>query len=567
MKKSLLRLALCLGLFGAAPAQAATNEDRPRLVVLTDIGNEPDDSMSLVRLLTYANEFDIEGLVATTSTHLRGKVHRDMIEKRVRAYGQALPNLRVHAAGYPDEAFLHSKIRSGCTAYGMECVGKGKDTEASRLIIAAVDSPDPRPVWVTIWGGGADLAQALWSVRATRSPKQVEKFVAKLRVYSISDQDDAGPWARAYFPKLFWITSVHAFNEYMLATWTGIHASERGTDQTQVSQPWIDANIRSKGPLGAVYPRTVFGMEGDTPSFLYLIPNGLGSSEHPNWGSWGGRYGALDKTLGLWASSVDRYTGVDGQPVSSVAATISRWRSAYQNDFAARMHWAVQPKFADANHPPKLHLNGVAGLAPVEIKACAGEEVFLTAKGSTDPDGQTLSYRWWQYREASGFGFTLTPQISAENGIDTAVMVKPWVHISHLPPPPSVPVHILLEVSDSGKPALTRYRRAIIHVLTGGNNAGKSCPTLQTRKPHAFDDNAPELVAKPGELSTLSSLGELLDNPAAKAVLARHAPDLVAGGQIEQARGMTLRLLQNFMPSLTPETIAAIDADLAKLPK
>lgn len=41
--------------------------DRPRDFVLTDIENEPDDAMSLVRFLTYANHFEIEGVVATTS--------------------------------------------------------------------------------------------------------------------------------------------------------------------------------------------------------------------------------------------------------------------------------------------------------------------------------------------------------------------------------------------------------------------------------------------------------------------------------------------------------------------
>lgn len=554
--------ALALALPTAAAASTAP-ADKPRVIVLTDIGNEPDDSMSMVRFLTYSNEFEVEGLIATTSTHLRNSTHREMIERRVRAYGQVLPNLRVHASGWPSETELMSKVRSGCAAYGMACVGKGKDTEASRLIVAAVDRPDPRPVWVTIWGGGADLAQALWHVRATRSPAEVERFVSKLRVYSISDQDDSEPWARGYFPKLFWITSVHAFSEYFLATWTGITMGAPGVDQTQVSQPWIDANIRNRGPLGALYPRIVFGMEGDTPSFLYLIPTGLGSPEHPNWGSWGGRYGALTDSLGLWTSTMDRYTGSDGVAVASQGATISRWRGAFQNDFAARMDWSVQPAFAGANHPAEVRLNGVAGLAPLEINACAGETVSLSAKGSTDPDGQALTYRWWQYREAGAL--TLAAQIGAAEGDETTVTVKPWVYTSNLSLPPSFPVHVILEVTDSGKPALTRYRRAIIHVLSGGANAGRACPTLQTRKPPAFTDDDVQPEAKPGVLSSASNLGELLDNPAAKAVLARHAPELVQNDQVAQARGMSLRILQNYMPSLTPEALAAIDADLAKL--
>ena len=81
----------------AKPTDAvAPASEKPRLIVLTDIGNEPDDSMSMVRLLTYANEFDIEGLIATTSTHLRDATHREMIERRVRAYGQVLPLSLIH---------------------------------------------------------------------------------------------------------------------------------------------------------------------------------------------------------------------------------------------------------------------------------------------------------------------------------------------------------------------------------------------------------------------------------------------------------------------------------------
>ena len=43
---------------------------KPRLFVLTDIENEPDDAQSMVRLMTYSNQLEIEGLVATTSCWL-----------------------------------------------------------------------------------------------------------------------------------------------------------------------------------------------------------------------------------------------------------------------------------------------------------------------------------------------------------------------------------------------------------------------------------------------------------------------------------------------------------------
>lgn len=271
-----------------AAASAEAPESRNRLIVLTDIGNEPDDSESMVRLLLYSNDIDIEGLIATTSRHHPKDPRVELITRRLDAYGQVLANLRKHDRRYPDVEKLRSRTMSGSPVYGMEGVGRGKETAASRLIIAAVDSPDPRPVWVAAWGGAADLAQALWTVRDKRSPREVKRFVSKLRVYTISDQDDAGPWARAYFPELFWVTSVHAFTNYQLSTWTGMSSPQPGADQTPVSRDWLSTNIRSKGPLGALYPPPAYIMEGDTPSFLSLIPNGLNHPDRPDWGGWGG---------------------------------------------------------------------------------------------------------------------------------------------------------------------------------------------------------------------------------------------------------------------------------------
>src|SRR3977135_2013123 len=100
----------------AAPSQAS---DKHRVIVLTDIGNEPDDSESMVRFLLYANEFDVEGLLAVTSTWQRAVVHPELIEERVRAYGQVLPNLEAHAPGYPEMQALLRLIRAGRPEYGM----------------------------------------------------------------------------------------------------------------------------------------------------------------------------------------------------------------------------------------------------------------------------------------------------------------------------------------------------------------------------------------------------------------------------------------------------------------
>jgi len=181
--------------------------DKPRVIVLTDITNEPDDEESMVRFLVYSNEFDVEGLVATTSVWLRNKVRPDKIRERIEAYGRVRDNLLRHAPGYPTREHLLSVTKAGLPEFGMQGVGEGKSSEGSRHIIEVVDEPDDRPVWVSVWGGPNCLAQALREVKNTRSKEKLDAFVSKLRVYTISDQDDSGRWLRLTFPKLFYIVT------------------------------------------------------------------------------------------------------------------------------------------------------------------------------------------------------------------------------------------------------------------------------------------------------------------------------------------------------------------------
>ena len=94
---------ICGGI--AVSAIAESSADKIRLITLTDITNEPDDEQSMIRLLLYANEFDLEGLIATTSVWLHDTVAPEKIVERIRAYGKVRPNLIKHADGYPTEDF------------------------------------------------------------------------------------------------------------------------------------------------------------------------------------------------------------------------------------------------------------------------------------------------------------------------------------------------------------------------------------------------------------------------------------------------------------------------------
>jgi hypothetical protein len=461
----------------AAFAPLATRIDpfvaKPRLIVLTDIANEPDDQMSFVRLLVSSNQFDIEALVATTSRHLRNSPRPDVLRDVIAAYGKVQPNLATHEAGFPTADALLKRVVTGQDSYGMAAVGEGRMTPGAEAIVRALDVTDPRPLWISVWGGANTLAQALWHLRAARPAADLERTVNKLRVYTISDQDDAGPWLRREFPTLHYIATPGDTNDYHVATWTGIAGDEfyrngAGADFSTVSEAWVDEHMRKKGPLGAFYPRPCCIIEGDTPAFLSLMNNGLVSYMNPSFGGWGGRYVWRQpwlETRPFWTNargSRDTVVGTDGKSYTSDQATIWRWRQAFQHDFAARMDWTVKD-VARANHNPDVIVNGVEGKAPLLLEAKAGAPISLDAGKSRDRDGHALQFSWLFYPEA-GSGLPnpgggrrggTSPRVTLSNGATAVATVMPNA--------PGV-AHIVLAVTDNGTPSLTSYRRVILTI-------------------------------------------------------------------------------------------------------
>jgi hypothetical protein len=464
------------------PRQTANSSHKQRVVILTDIGAEADDTESMVRLLLYSDVIDIQGLVATTSTWKRTSVSPELIEEVIRAYGKVRGNLVKHDPDYPPEPALHSLVKHGAAEYGMNGVGPAKDSEGSDWIIRMLEKNDDRPLWIAVWGGPNTLAQALYKLRATKSPAELDRLVAKLRVYTISDQDDSGPWLRKNFPKLFYIVSPGG--DYSNATWTGINVFVPGIDNSTISNKWLAEHIQQgHGALGAAYPDVAYGMEGDTPSWLALIPNGLSDPEHPDWGGWGGRYELYQPTIPvtnpstfilgvfargvpiepesrpIWTNAIDdvappvsgeygRATLTGAKPIRDFKATIWRWRNDFQNDFAARMEWATK-SYREANHAPVIALD-----QPEAFTVHSGEPFRLGAHAS-DPDGDSLSLYWCQYPEAGTYKKTI-PMTVSEN-LAQIDLRAPKVDKAET-------VHFILRVTDKGTPPLSRYKRVIVTI-------------------------------------------------------------------------------------------------------
>jgi hypothetical protein len=396
----------------------------------------------------------------------------------IRAYGEVRENLTKHDPSYPEADVLLSLVRAGQPEYGMKGIGVGKDSEGSDWIVRVLEQDEDRPLWVSVWGGVNTLAQALQKITATKSAEDARRLIAKLRVYTISDQDDSGHWIRSTYPDLFYIVSPGG---YGAATWTGINHVVPGIDNSTISNGWLAENVQQgHGPLGAVYPDVAYGMEGDTPSWLSLVPNGLSVPEHPEWGGWGGRYELYRPDLSamdiygftggvpiapeprvIWTNAIDdfapaalgeygRAMHLGGESFRGYRVTVWRWRDDFQNDFAARMDWTCRA-FADANHPPVPVLDH-----PDTLTMKSGEQFYLDARGTTDPDGDSLSFLWFHYSEAGTYRGRI-----AFDGAENLARIK---FVAPRVEKPET-VHLILKVSDKGAPPLSRYKRVIVTVL------------------------------------------------------------------------------------------------------
>jgi hypothetical protein len=462
------------------------------------------------------------------------------IDDIVDAYAKVYANLKVHNRDYPDPAVLKSKIKWGNVDFDGDY---SHDTDGSNLIRSLLLDDQPGQLYVTAQGGQSTIARALKSIydQYSSTPqweKVRDKVSLKLVIIPFGDQD--GTYARYIRPN--W-PEVTEWQLAMINYGYGIRNGLAAENQVYLSAPWTKENILSRGPLGALYrvwgdgkqmakgDRTdYFGLsgstadqlremgymvwtppqekgtfisEGDTPTFLNLLANGLRAHENGYWGGWGGmrrhgdapisgRGGALVTpanpsdpgvaaglaAAGSTANAPQSAGGVTptgpntpagrnpangrggtapfgrgafGNQVLSAktAAVNARFFAAAQNDFAARLKWSVTGKFSDANHEPRVRVKG-----PLDVSARAGSTVHLQGEVS-DPDHNAIKVTWWQYHDAGTYPLDIT--FSDASSLTTTFRVPDDAKGGQT-------IHIILEGTDNGTPQLARYQRVIVRV-------------------------------------------------------------------------------------------------------
>lgn len=465
----------------AAPLANDGVATKPRVILTND--GEVDDMDSFIRYLYYANEFDTEAIVLTSSTfHYSGNgsniapfrwTGTQWINDYIDKYAQIYPNLAAHAAGYPTPEYLRSIYKIG----NITNVGEMTQvTEGSEIIKDRILTPSAKPLYVLAWGGTNTFARALKSIQEQYSstpewPALQARISSQVIVYNILTQDNTlANYIKPNWPALKIIDNQSAFWGFAYQWKSRVPA----VLQTTLKGDWLSPNIINGHSALSYEYRTMrdgkptpgddqnnrwrpdqnlsfnvydFLSEGDTPSFLHLLYfNGLRSSENPTWGGWGGRFAPVS------------YGWVDTQDVSPYSTSANnrrtyaqiRWINEFQNDFAARILWGDTPAYADANHNPVLFVRR-AGL---DRKAAAGSTVSIDVV-ATDPDGDAVTLNVWQYTDADTYPGTVQITQSASGPYLVSVPADAVAGQT---------IHVIVQATDNGSPALSKYARVVITV-------------------------------------------------------------------------------------------------------
>lgn len=493
MKKAISLLLIFISLAGFS--------QKPRTIVTTD--GEIDDVDSFIRMLLYANEFKLEGLVYSSSMwHYKGDgkgtkftSEMDMTKKMygaktdlrwpgvswmqdlINAYEKVYPNLTKHATGYPTANQLRSLIKVGNIDFEgeMEQVTEGSEFIKNKLLDATTE-----PIYLQVWGGTNTIARALKSIEeqyknTSNWNKIYQKVCKKAIIYAILDQDAT---YRKYI-SVNWKDVKVLYNSNQF--WCFAYAWQKAVPESQhylLEGKFMSDNIiNNHGPLTKMYysygdgqkqvgddehihgdlskikagqwgsfGQYDFISEGDSPAYFHLINVGLDNLNNPEYGGWGGRLVQSAQNPKRWE---DGENTADYNPYTQKMDKTygqTRWIEALQNDFAARADWCIKD-YKNANHAPIVKLNHASKLS-------AKPNTIIKIGGTaTDPDGDKLTYRWWQYDEVDTYSGKVS--LNNPNQKDASFTMPSDIKNGET-------IHLILEVSDTHDIKLTRYQRVIV---------------------------------------------------------------------------------------------------------
>jgi hypothetical protein len=498
MKYYIVIFLLLFSFVGFCQQNAAS---KPRTIITTD--GEIDDVDSYIRMLLYANEFNIEGLVYSSSMwHYKGdgkgtkiisememtkKMYGEKTDLRwpgttwmndlLNAYEKVYPSLTKNAAGYPTAAHLKSLVKVGNVDFEGEME---KDTEGSDFIKSKLLDNATQPIYLLVWGGTNTIARALKSIEeqyknSANWKKIYKKVCDKAIIYAILDQDAtykkyvavnwpdikvyynshqfwclAYPWKQAIHEKLYPLLQGKFMEEKIINNHGPLNKLyySYGDGQKQVGDDEHVHGDLSKIKTGqwGSFEKYDFISEGDSPSFLHLINVGLDNLANPSYGGWGGRLKQSKVNPNRWEDGDDV---ADINPITQkidLAYPQIRWLEELQNDFAARADWCIK-NYKEANHAPKI------SLVKNKLIVTAGQTINLKA-AATDPDKNKVDISFWQYTEAG---------TSPEKVIITAKENNAQIQIPATAKSGDT-IHIIVEGKDDGVPSLTRYQRVVLTV-------------------------------------------------------------------------------------------------------
>jgi GR25 family glycosyltransferase involved in LPS biosynthesis len=419
---------------------------------------------SMIRLFAHADLYEIELLAHSTGWSVWGNAgpNLSLIKEAIDLYEKDLPNLmkrsnqtghthdneRQEIGYWPSAEYLRARTMMGSKNRGNKWIGADNNSDGSAKIIELADEKgDDRPIWVTVWGGGNTLAQAIWQTKQKRSPEELKTLLKKLRVYTIADQDGN---QKQPDNQIDWPESSHQwmrreFEKDLMFLWDECAwLYQNGTGASKFDSDY-KPHIVGHGNLGGRYPRHKYGVEGDTPAFLHILPNGLNDPDVPNQVGWGGYF--------EFAKCRDNSTTAWQNHRNTTAWNISTKYQKYFyqatfNNFAARIDWA---KDGTGNRNPIIKIGDDDGISVITMKPKTGSTVTLDASKTTDPDGDKLTFKWWVLNEAGTYSGNVT--IASANESSAKISIPSDSKGKNF--------HVICEVIDNGTHNLSAYRRIV----------------------------------------------------------------------------------------------------------